>query len=110
MSLGSRCSADGEGEGQGRRPRTRRIVLDGGAVEAAPAATSLQVERFLDYVRHERGLAANTQAAYKRDLRDFAAWLGGRSAAGLSVRDLGDYLRSTPSCSWRAWWRRARRN
>lgn len=74
------------------RPRTRRIVLDPGPLEAAPAATSLLVERFLDHVRHERGLAANTQAAYRRDLRDFAAWLGGRAAAAISVRDLGDYF------------------
>ena len=91
MKDGSRFSAEGEGEGK-KRPRTRRVVLDGGAVEAAPAATSLQVERFLDYVRHERALAVNTQAAYRRDLRDFTGWLGGRSAAGLSVRDLGDYF------------------
>jgi integrase/recombinase XerD len=89
MHHGSRSSAEGDGK---KRPRTRRIVLDGGAVAAAPAATSLQVERFLDYVRHERALAVNTQAAYRRDLRDFTGWLGGRAAAGLSVRDLGDYF------------------
>ncbi|NBW86045.1 MAG: tyrosine recombinase XerD [Planctomycetia bacterium] len=74
------------------RPRTRRIVLDSGAVEAAPAATSLLVQRFLDHVRHERGLAANTQAAYRRDLGNFSDWLGGRPAAAISVRDLGDYF------------------
>jgi integrase/recombinase XerD len=90
MKDGRRFSAPGAGEGQ-KRPRTRRIVLDGGAVEAAPAATGLQVERFLDSIRHERALAANTQAAYRRDLRDFTGWLGGRAAASLSVRDLGDY-------------------
>jgi integrase/recombinase XerD len=88
MDHGSRSSADGK---QGR-PRTRRIVLDSGPAEVAPAATSLLVQRFLDYVRHERALADNTQAAYRRDLRDFAGWLGGRPAAALSVRDLGDYF------------------
>ncbi|MFM8292809.1 MAG: site-specific tyrosine recombinase [Planctomycetia bacterium] len=91
MKHGSRFSAEGEGE-EKRKPRTRRIVLDGGAGGVAPAATGPLVERFLDYVRHERGLAANTQAAYRRDLRDFVGWLGGRAAATLSVRDLGDYF------------------
>ena len=56
-------------------PRPRRIILDTGAVAAGPSATSLLVERFLDHVRHERGLAVNTQAAYSRDLREFADWL-----------------------------------
>jgi integrase/recombinase XerD len=72
--------------------RTRKIVLD--QVVAAEPSTSaaVLVERFLDYVRHERALAANTQAAYRRDLRDFTAWLAGRPPATLNVRDLGDYF------------------
>jgi len=75
-----------------KRPRSRRIILDTGPVAAGPAATSLLVERFLEHIRHERGLAANTQTAYARDLRDFSVWLGGRTAGSLTVRDLGDYL------------------
>jgi integrase/recombinase XerD len=74
------------------RPRTRRIVFDDGAAVAGPAPTARLVERFLDYVDHERGLAANTRAAYRRDLRDFEAWLGSRPAPALGVADLGDYL------------------
>lgn len=73
-------------------PRTRRIILDTGPAAVAPEATSLLVERFLEHIRHERGLSANTQAAYARDLRDFAVWLAGRAAGAMSVRDLGDYL------------------
>ncbi|NBX29850.1 site-specific tyrosine recombinase XerD, partial [bacterium] len=75
-----------------QRPRTRRIVLDGGGVELPAAGTATLVVRFLDYVRHERALSENTQAAYRRDLRDFREWLGDRAAATLSVRDLGDYF------------------
>jgi integrase/recombinase XerD len=71
--------------------RTRRII-DAGPVAAAPGATSLLVDRFLEYVRHERALSTNTQAAYRRDLRDFTGWLGSRPAVALSVRDLGDYF------------------
>jgi len=67
-------------------------VLDAGGVELPAAGTATLVVRFLDYVRHERALATNTQAAYRRDLRDFQEWLGGRAAATLSVRDLGDYF------------------
>jgi len=76
-----------------RRPRTRKILpADLPAEETGSEATSLLVRRFLDYVRHERALSENTQAAYRRDLRDFAAWLGRRQAKQLGVRDLGDYF------------------
>ena len=74
------------------RPRTRRVIVDPGGGGADPAATAILVERFLAYVRHERGLATNTQAAYRRDLRDFTGWLKGRAPGSLSVRDLGDYF------------------
>jgi integrase/recombinase XerD len=50
------------------------------------------VRRFLEYVRHERALSANTQEAYRRDLRDFSAWLSDGNLVRLTVRDLGDYL------------------
>ncbi len=72
--------------------RTRKILLDAAPVVDAAGAASVLVGRFLDYVRHERGLSANTQAAYRRDLRDFTGWLAGRLPAGLSVRELGDYF------------------
>ena len=72
--------------------RTRKILLEGVVAAGQGAAAPELVERFLEYVRHERGLAANTQAAYRRDLRDFTAWLAGRAPAAMSVRDLGDYF------------------
>ena len=76
-----------------KRQRGRRVILDvSPAVESGPASNALFVERFLTYVRHERALADNTLQAYARDLRDFSAWLGGRNAAAISIRDLGDYL------------------
>jgi len=80
-------------ERAGRRPRTRRILFGG----AAPAAgergsTSALARRFLDYIRHERALADNTQAAYRRDLTMFTEWVAHRDPARLTVRDLGDYF------------------
>ena len=76
-----------------RRPRTRRILLaDAPAAPAGPHSTALLVGRFLDSIRHERALAENTQAAYRRDLVHFADWLGGRRLDRLDVRNLGDYL------------------
>ena len=76
-----------------RGPRTRRILFDPTpAAPVGPQSTALLIDRFLDSIRNERGLSANTQAAYRRDLAHFSAWLAGRRAERLDVRDLGDYF------------------
>jgi integrase/recombinase XerD len=41
------------------------------------AEASPQIERFLEMLAAERNAAANTRLAYSKDLRDFAAFLGG---------------------------------
>ncbi len=83
----------GRDENVPRRSRARQILYQAAApVEMTERSVRQLVDRFLAYVRHERGLADNTQQAYARDLVDFARWLAGRSPLTLSVNDLGDYL------------------
>jgi integrase/recombinase XerD len=43
-----------------------------------PTTIVAQVQRFLDHLTVERGLAANTVAAYRRDLERYGAFLRGR--------------------------------
>jgi integrase/recombinase XerD len=59
---------------------------------AAGGQTRRWVAACLDYLRAECHLAANTIAAYRRDLDRFCEWTGGRFAAKLSVRDLSEYM------------------
>jgi integrase/recombinase XerD len=42
-------------------------------------------------LKNDCHLAANTVAAYRRDLRRFDEWLAGRRPADLNIRDLADY-------------------
>ena len=49
------------------------------------AAEQALIERFLDALWMERGLSANTLAAYRRDLEGFARWLAGEKGALLQV-------------------------
>lgn len=54
-----------------------------------------QVERFLDHLSVERGLSINTVAAYRRDLRRYAAHLAARKvrdASEASERDVTSFL------------------
>jgi integrase/recombinase XerD len=58
------------------------------------AASAASIDRFVDAIWIEQGLAANTLAAYRRDLTLFADWLGretGRSLVEASETDLRRY-------------------
>lgn len=79
--------------GPSKKSRTRRILLDTEQTGTnEPHSTALLLQRFLDYIQHERALSIHTQAAYRRDLRDFSKWLSGRDSTRLTVRELGDYF------------------
>ncbi|MFW6172019.1 MAG: site-specific tyrosine recombinase XerD [Planctomycetota bacterium] len=49
-------------------------------------------EAFVAYLAGECRLAANTVAAYGRDINRFQQWLGGRSIAGLTIANLSDFV------------------
>ena len=58
------------------------------------AASAAQIDRFVDAIWIEEGLAANTLAAYRRDLSLLADWLDrehGRSLIAASETDLRQY-------------------
>lgn len=58
------------------------------------AALSDEIEAFLVWMRVERGRAANTLAAYRRDLTHFAAWVEaeGLATESLAPSDVDDYV------------------
>src|SRR5215213_235626 len=58
----------------------------------APQSAERWCESFLDYARSECHLAANSIAAYTRDLRRFREWLGARNVAALKVQQLSEYV------------------
>ena len=60
------------------------------AHHAAPTASAREVERFLDAMWCERGLADNTLAAYRADLTGLSRWL---DTQGVSLANVGrDHL------------------
>jgi integrase/recombinase XerD len=59
--------------------------------ESAPSDAVRWQEGFLRYIRTECHLADNTVAAYGRDLKRLATWLGNRRIGDLSVSELAGY-------------------
>src|SRR5258707_1971692 len=74
------------------RPLKPKLIVPA----AAQASGSTQGARWaaacIDYLRTECHLAANSTAAYQRDLRRFCQWAGTRFIPKLKVRDLSDYM------------------
>ena len=84
----------------------RAAPSTGGRAAPAPCADSqATIDRFIDALWIEDGLAANTLAAYRRDLTLYARLAGQRRAAARSTRparaDLRGYMRRAP-CTARA--------
>lgn len=79
-----------------RTPSERRTQAM--ALPPVPAADALAIDRFLDVLWAENGLARPTLDSYRRDLQGFARWREGRGGglAGADRAALFDYL------AWRA--------
>jgi integrase/recombinase XerD len=62
----------------------------------SPRGQEQPLEAWLDHLRVERGLAANTLSAYERDLRELAAHAAarGRSLLELEQKDLAEFVGS----------------
>ena len=67
-----------------RKPMPRRG-------EGAAKSPEFWQESFSHYLASECHLAANTVAAYRRDLGDFLRWAEGRRVERLALRDLSSY-------------------
>lgn len=58
---------------------------------AGQRLTQTWIDSFAAYAAGECHLAENSVAAYRRDLRRLAEWLGERPITALTIRDLADY-------------------
>ncbi len=72
-------------------PRKRRLLKARSAPEP-PRQRGRWQEAFLEYLSGECRLAANTVAAYRRDITRFHQWLAKRSIPQLSIADLSDFV------------------
>ena len=66
----------------------------GGPPSVSPGRVPREIANFIDHIRGERGLAANTCLAYRRDLMRFAAYIQqqGRSWGEIDRAGVRGYL------------------
>jgi integrase/recombinase XerD len=69
--------------------------MTAGNVPRPPSANGMLIDRFVDALWLEDGLAANSLAAYRRDLAQLDAWLGGRDLLAAAEADLQRYFAAT---------------
>lgn len=69
-------------------PPRKRPVAPSQSRSAGPLHPAVHLEPFLQYLRAECGLAANTLAAYRNDLRQFLDWLAQRRIGSVREIDL----------------------
>lgn len=67
-------------------------LQNSGAPAKSTQTTEIVCGDFLDYLRGECHLAANTISAYGRDMQRFAAWLGKKQLSKLTIAQLSDYV------------------
>lgn len=75
-----------------KRPTKLQRLTQTGPVPQTGRATETVCNDFLDYLRGECHLAANTIEAYGRDIRRFVGWLGKRSLTEIHIDSLADFL------------------
>lgn len=75
-----------------KRPTKLQRLQQSGPAPPAVRATEAVCDDYLAYLRSECHMADNSIAAYGRDLKRFAEWLGARPLDGVTVSDLSGYL------------------
>lgn len=74
-----------------RITKLQKLQTDGPPAKTGRATVTL-CDDFLNYLRSECHLAANTVAAYGRDMRRLIAFLGNQRLCDVSVHELSDYV------------------
>ncbi|TWU65596.1 MULTISPECIES: site-specific tyrosine recombinase XerD [Crateriforma] len=75
-----------------RRLTKLQMLRQGEAAKPASPAQDTVCGDFLDYLKGECHLAANTIDAYGRDIRLFLQWLGGKDLRKVRVGQLSDFM------------------
>ena len=74
-----------------RQTKLQQLQSSGPAAGAGRATNDL-CDDFVEYLRGECHLAANTIAAYRRDLKRFTEWVGRKNLSEITVTQLSSYL------------------
>lgn len=92
--LGSESGSRGVASPLAKRATKLQQLQTTGPAAKAAQVTETVCDDFLAYLHGECHLAANTIAAYGRDMQKFVAWVGKRRLSNLTVTDLSDFVAS----------------